>query len=120
MPKLVVLVTPLMAEAHNIAEAWQQAGAPGVTFIESYGLRRLQETGQNVDLLPGMFSALEMLRSRDKTSMMLLAVVNDSVTVERLISATHSFTGNLNNPNNGILFVIDIEQAVGLRQDNPL
>lgn len=120
MPKLVVLVTPLLAEAHHIAEAWQQAGAPGVTFIESYGLRRLQETGQEIDVLPGIFSVLEMLRSGDKNGIMLLSVVNEPQTVDRLIKATHAITGDLNNPNNGILFVIHVEQVIGLRPDNPL
>jgi hypothetical protein len=42
MPKLVVLITSHVEKALAMAEAWQAAGAPGVTLIDSHGLRRLQ------------------------------------------------------------------------------
>ena len=41
MAKLVVLITGQVEEGHVIGQAWQAAGAPSVTLVEGYGLRRL-------------------------------------------------------------------------------
>jgi hypothetical protein len=40
--------------------------APGVTFIESYGLRRLQEKSGSMEVLPGVMSMLEILRQSEE------------------------------------------------------
>jgi hypothetical protein len=115
MSKLVVLVTPLLEEAHEVVEAWQQIGVPGVTLIESYGLRQLKEASQHVEVLSGMMSMLEIMRSRERASVILFSLIKDSALVDRLIDAVDSIIGDLNGPDNGILFVIDVERAVGLR-----
>ncbi|MBZ0298387.1 MAG: hypothetical protein K8J31_01545 [Anaerolineae bacterium] len=115
MPKLVILITPLIDDAHTVADAWQQAGTPGVTFIESYGMRRLQEATHNPEVLPGIMSMIELLRNREENSVTLMSVVQDSAMADRLIDAARQIVGDLNGPDNGILFVIDVERAVGLR-----
>jgi len=114
MTKLVILITPLLDEAHDIADAWQQAGAPGVTFIESYGLGRLKQTVHNIEVLPGMMSMLDILRSREQTSITLMSIVSDTDLVDKMIDAAQAITGDLDIPNNGLIFVIDVERVVGL------
>jgi hypothetical protein len=115
MPKLVVLITPQLEAGRQIGETWQQSGAPGVTFLESYGLRRLQEEAESAEVLPGLMSMMEILRSRDRHSMMLLSVVPDARLIDQMIADAQGLLGNLNSPNNGILFVLDVERAVGVR-----
>ncbi len=116
MPKLVVLITPLLDRSHDIGDQWQQAGAPGVTFIESYGLHRLKETSKGAEVLPGFMSMVEILRNRDEHNVTIFSVVPDNDLVDRLIAATEAVIGPISNPDNGILFVLDVERAVGLRQ----
>lgn len=41
MLKLVVLVTTHVERTLDVAEAWQKAGAPGVTLVPSHGFRSL-------------------------------------------------------------------------------
>ncbi|MAS35831.1 MAG: hypothetical protein CL610_17610 [Anaerolineaceae bacterium] len=115
MAKLIVIITPLLDEAHQIAEAWQQVGAPGVTFIESYGIRRIQEASQSIEVLPGMMSMMEMLRDRDETSVTLLSLVKKPELVQTLIDTAQDIVGSFEREDNGILFVIDVETAIGLR-----
>ena len=115
MPKLVILITSRVEDCHTVGEAWQAAGAPGVTLIESYGLRRLQEVSQSLEVLPGALSLLEILRDNDEIkSVTMLSVVEENG-VEALIRATETVLGDLHQPNTGVLFVIDVERTVGLR-----
>jgi hypothetical protein len=115
MPKLIVMITPLLEEARTVAEGWQQAGAPGATFIESYGMRQLKAASQASEVLPGTISMIEIMRDQNETSVTLLCLVRDTAMVEKLLDVVKRVVGDLNGPDNGILFVIDVERAVGLR-----
>jgi nitrogen regulatory protein PII len=115
MSKLVILITSRIEEGHQIGEAWQTAGAPGVTYIESYGLRRLQEVSKSAELLPGMMSMFEILRQQEETSLIVLSVVDNDDTVNKLVSVTQEVLGDLLSPNTGVLFVLDVARAIGVR-----
>ena len=116
MPKLVVLITPMIDRSHDIGDQWQQAGAPGITFIESYGLHRMQQANAGAEVLPGFMSMIEILRNRDEHSVTMFSVVHDNALVDKLIAATEAVIGPISHPDNGILFVLDVEQALGIRQ----
>jgi nitrogen regulatory protein PII len=113
--KLVILITSRLGDTHTVGEAWQQAGAPGVTLIESFGLRRIQEASKSLEVLPGMMSLMEILRENDEIKSATMLSVVDDQHVDAIIRSTESILGDLNVPNNGVLFVIDIERAVGVR-----
>lgn len=115
MAKLVILITSQVGEGHAVGEAWQAAGAPGVTFIESYGLRRMQEASRSMEVLPGMMSLLDILRQNEETSLIVLSVVDDDTIVERLVRATGAVLGDLHLPHTGVMFVLDVERAIGVR-----
>ena len=115
MPKLVVLITPQLEEGYEIAEAWQENGAPGVTLIDGYGLFRLQEATRKSEVLPGMLSMLEIVRSRQDNNIILLCIVDDPAMADTLIGIADSKLGGLPEPHNGIAFVVDVEKVVGLR-----
>jgi hypothetical protein len=46
----------------------------------------------------------------------LLAVVNDTQPIDQLLEATERILGPLASPDTGILFVVPVEQAWGLRK----
>ncbi len=115
MSKIVVLITSQVAQGHAVGEAWQAAGAPGVTFIESYGLYRLQEHGKSSEVLPGVLSMLKILRDADAASLIVLSVVADSAAADQLIAVTEALLGDLQQPHSGLLFVLDAERVIGLR-----
>jgi nitrogen regulatory protein PII len=115
MSKLVILITSRIEEGHHVGEAWQQAGAPGVTLVGSYGLRRLQETQKSSEVLAGMISLAQIFRETEETSVIILSVVDNDAVVDKLIEVTEHLLGSLMQPNTGVLFVLDVERTVGVR-----
>jgi hypothetical protein len=121
--KLIVLITARAEEGHLIGEAWQEAGAPGVTFIEGFGLRRVQEKTRGLEVLPGMMSLTEILRQNEHTSLVVLSVLDDDTLAEQLLAVTERILGDLRQPDNGVFFIVDLARALGVfdhhRQPRP-
>jgi nitrogen regulatory protein PII len=55
-----------------------------------------------------------ILDSLEERGQMLLSVV-DNEKVDTLIEAASAVLGDLSQPYNGVLFVLDVERAVGVR-----
>ena len=116
MSKLVVLITSRLEEGYEIAEAWQQNGAPGVTLMDGHGLFHLQEATRKSGVLPGLLSMLEILRGLQINSIVLLSIVDTPAAVDKLIDIADQIIGGFSEPDNGIVFALDVERVVGLRQ----
>jgi hypothetical protein len=112
MAKLVVLVTTHVEKTLAIAEAWQKAGAPGVTLVPSHGFRTLKERTRKLEL-PHFVNLSTILKQVDDTTQMLLSVVDDNL-VDALIRATRSVLPERLTPRTGIGFVIDVEHVFGM------
>jgi hypothetical protein len=113
--KLVVLITSRVDEAQQIGAAWQEAGAPGVTFIESYGLNRLNAANRDIEVLPGTLSLLRVMRDNYDNGLVVLSLVEHDYVVDPMIAAAERILGDLREPDNGIAFVLDVERALGFR-----
>ena len=118
MSKLLILITTHIEKGLAVAEAWEQAGAPGVTLIESHGLRRLQEQSRSLEI-PLFVSMSRLLHQIEETNQTLLTVVDDDATVDRMIDAANSVLGDLCDPDTGIAFVLDVERTFGVRPCRP-
>lgn len=118
--KMVLLITAQVEQGMDVAQAWQDAGAPGVTIVRTHGLRTLQEkTRKGAVELPLVLSSMAVAMSHVISDMeapgqMLLAVVDDNQ-VEILEKAASEILGDMTEPYNGIMLVIDIERAIGVR-----
>ena len=118
--KLVVLITGHVENGLDVALAWQKAGAPGVTIVRTHGLYTLQREMHSgkVELprvIPSMAAAMaSILDNMEERGEMLLSLVDDSL-VDPLIDAATQVLGDLSQPNNGILFVLPIDMAIGVR-----
>ena len=86
MAKLVVLITTHVEKTLEIAEAWQKAGAPGVTLVPSHGFRTLKARSRKLEL-PHFVNLATILKQVDDTTQMLLSVVDDNLLV--LLNASH-------------------------------
>jgi nitrogen regulatory protein PII len=116
MPKLVVCVVDDPEKAGAVLSAWVDLGVPGVTILDSTGLGH-QVAGLGAPEDAPIFPSLErLLRAREETHRTLLAVVHDSQSIEQLVEATESIVGKLDGPDTGILFVLPVERAWGLRK----
>jgi nitrogen regulatory protein PII len=116
MSKMVFLVTSRVDKGLAVAEAWEAAGAPGVTLIESHGLHRLQQQSRLLEI-PLFVSMASLLRQIEDTNQTIFSVVEDNL-VDTLIEAAYKVLGtkDLTEEDMGIAFVIDVERVIGMRR----
>jgi nitrogen regulatory protein PII len=122
MPKLVFLVTSHIDKGLAVAEAWEAAGAPGVTLIESFGLYHLRQRSKALEL-PLFVSMAQVMREIEQTNQTLFTIVDEDL-VDQLADATCKALGvrSLDEPDTGVMFVLDVERTIGMktRRDGPL
>jgi nitrogen regulatory protein PII len=113
MYHMILLILDELEQCPSVLDAWDAAGAAGITILESTGLARVRKSALRDDL-PLMPSIESLLKGREEHHRTLFTVVEDEVQVDRIIEATLAITGNLDEPNSGALFVLPVTRAVGL------
>ncbi len=118
MAKMVFLITTYIERGLAVAEAWQEAGAPGVTLIESHGLHRLQEQSRSLEI--NLFvSMASVISQSEETNQIIFTVVDDHM-VDAIIDAACDVLGNdLTKPDTGVAFVLPVERTIGMRRTRP-
>lgn len=117
--KLVILITAQVEQGLQIAQAWQEAGAPGVTILRSHGLHTLQrEVHRGTIELPRMVFSMASAMARiidqvEERGELVLSVVDDAL-VDDLVDAAQKLLGDLAEPDNGVMFVLPVERAIGV------
>ena len=113
MYHMILLILDKLEQCPSVLDAWDAAGASGITILESTGLARVRKTALRDDL-PMMPSIDSLLKGREEHHRTLFTVVEGEAQVDRIIEATLAITGNLDEPNSGALFVLPVTRAVGL------
>lgn len=117
--KLVILITSEITNGLDVANEWQAAGAPGVTIVRAHGLVSLQQQLKTGKVeLPRMAVSFgraiaSILDSIDEKGEIVLSVCKDDL-VPLLIETTKKHL-HLGQPNQGILFTIALDDAIGIR-----
>lgn len=114
MAHLLVFVLDNLERCPAILDAWEEAGAPGVTVLESTGLGRLRRALR--DDLPLLPSLSDVLVSQELHNRTLFTVIEDEATLERVIAATERIIGDFTRPHTGLLFVVPVSRVVGLKK----
>lgn len=112
MAHLLVFVLDNLEQCPDILDAWEKAGVPGVTILESTGLGRVR--GVVRDDLPLLPSLSDILASRELHHRTLFTVVEDEATLERVIAATEQVIGDFSRHHTGLLFVVPVSRVLGL------
>lgn len=119
--KLLVLITSKTESGLQVANAWREAGAPGVTIINSHGLYTLQEqvTRGSIELpltaATSMTSAMAyVLDNMEHTNHVIISLAPKEM-IDHLVSVTEGVLGDLTAPYTGVFFVVDVERHVGVR-----
>jgi len=113
MHYMVLFVLDNPDRCTNILDVWETVGVTGITILESTGLGRMRESNIRDDL-PLMPSLMNLLRTREEHHRTLFTVVEDEAMVDKLIEATQSVVGPLEQPNTGILFVMPVSRVIGM------
>jgi nitrogen regulatory protein PII len=116
MAYLVVLVLDDPDLCRDVLDAWEAAGAPGVTILDSSGLGRVRQAGIRDDV-PLMPSLSDLFRRQEDHHRTLFSVVKDQSQVEAIAQATQAITGELDRGHTGLLFVVPVSQVYGLHKE---
>ena len=113
--EMVVLVLDDLHKVARVLEAWREVGVSGITIWDSRGLGRTLHYRRLLDDVPLMPSLDWLLQPREDDHCTLFTLVDCEELVERLIDVTEAITGSLDGEDRGILFVLPVSRAVGVR-----
>lgn len=119
MPQLVVVVLTENQICDAVVRTWAEIGVYGATIFESAGLRQILHDQAPRDDLPLMPSLRAILGSGEVKQRTLFTVVPDDFDLEALMARTEAQVGNFEAPNTGILFVVPVTRALGLKRAAP-
>lgn len=100
---------------NDLLDGWEEAGTSGVTIFPSIGLatykdkRALQE---DFPIIPNLEDLVESSLNHTRT---LFTIVKNQEIVDAIYKSTCEIIGDLNQPHTGILFVLPVHQAFGIR-----
>lgn len=115
MPNLVVAVLPNMQRCQDVLDAWERFGVPGVTILESIGLHRLKQVFGRRDDVPLIPSLRHLVETEEYHHRTIFTVVGDDFDLDGLLAATEGVIHDFNAPDSGIVFVVPVVRALGLR-----
>ncbi|MFN2145673.1 MAG: CBS domain-containing protein [Anaerolineales bacterium] len=111
-------ITLLVVILHNLdllselLDAWTSIGIPGTTLLPSIG------GYQAVDQLKrgGLASLLSIMEQASPNQRMILSLIDNPNTLALAVSEAERVVGGFDRPHSGILFTIDVGDALGLRK----
>lgn len=119
--KLIILITADSKLGLEVALRWQEAGAPGVTLLRSFGLYSLQSKISSDSLEVPMHIGRSMislmtyaLREMEHTNHVLLSVVPKEM-IPTLLDEARAVMGDLTEPNHGVAFVVPLDEVIGVQ-----
>lgn len=113
MKQMVVMVINNPEQCMSVLDAWEAAGATGITILESTGLVRIRR-GAARDDLPLLPSLLDMMRGSESHHRTIFSVVDDEAQAQALIEATERTFQEMdehNIENSGVLFVLPVSET---------
>jgi hypothetical protein len=114
--KMILFVLNDPAKVLDLLNAWREAGANGATVLFSSGMGRIHQAAALRDDLPLMPSLSDFYGKDEELSRTLFTVVKDDKMVTRLIAATRSVVGDLEQLDTGLLVVLPVEHAEGFEK----
>lgn len=114
MSHLLVFVLNNLEQYSDILDAWEEAGAPGITILESTGVGHIRSVVR--DDLPLMPSLSDLLASQEMHHRTLFTVIEDEQTLDKVIEATERVVGDFTRHHSGLLFVVPVSRALGLQK----
>ncbi|MFN8505630.1 hypothetical protein [Kouleothrix sp.] len=114
MPQVIVMVLTDATQLEPLINAWTDAGARGVTIIDSTGMARLSGgwTRDDTPLFPSLRDLLEQADPDHRT----LFTVADDAQVDALVAAAQRVVGDFDAADSGLLFTVPVGRVLGLRR----
>lgn len=113
MYHMIMLILDDINQCTTILEAWEAQGVGGITILESTGMGRVKKLSIRDDI-PLMPSLSRLLQTREERHRTLFTVVETEEMVDRIIQTTEEIIGDMETPNNGVIFVLPVSRVKGL------
>ena len=117
MMHMIVFVLHDTGKLADVLDAWEQAGVKGITIIPSAGVGRLRAEDILREDLPLMPSLEDLAEAPEKFNRTLVTMIECDEMIEKVVAATESVVGKLEEPNTGILVVVPLSHAYGLERN---
>ena len=113
---LILFVLDNPDKLEDLLNAWEEAGTRGATVLVSTGMNRMLNRGlrDDIPLMPGLDDFYKRVEDYHRT---LFTIVKDDSVLQKIVEATQSVVGDLNQPNTGILVVLPTAQVFGLEKN---
>lgn len=112
MYTLLVVILHNLDLLPELLEAWKKVGIPGTTLLSSQGgyqaVNQLQRGG-----LANLLSIMEQASPNQR---MILSLIDNNETLSIAISEAERVVGGFDRPNSGILFTMEVGDALGLKK----
>lgn len=115
MPNMVMVVMPDLVKFHDVLDAWERCGVSGVTILESLGMHKFRQMNAGRDDLPLIPSLRSLMESEEYHHRTAFTVLDDDFDLDRLVEATQRVVGDFDAPNSGLMLVVPVARAWGLR-----
>ncbi len=115
MKQLIVFILNDIDKSADLLEAWDSAGARGITCINTTGIGNISNAAQMSDL-PFYLGLADILKSQTNHHCTFFTVVDDETLLDNLIEAAEEITGGLSTADTGFLFTVPVNNIYGMRK----
>lgn len=111
---LILLVLQDVTKLDEVIQAWEQAGVNGITILRSLGMANVRKVGLREDM--PIIPSLDDFLHHEDFNRTIFTVTDSETMVDNVISVTEAITGDLDQPNTGVLVVLPVLRARGLHR----
>ena len=104
-----------LGQFDDLIASWDEVGVRNVTILASTGLGKLKKHHYRDDL-PLIPSLEDLFDTPEITSRTLMTVIHDEGLIEKLVEQTEKVVGSLDDPDTGVLFVLPVMRAYGVKK----
>ena len=115
MLTLVIVILHNLDYLPDLLEAWKKAKVPGVTILQSAGGFQAEELAQR----SGLAGLLKLFEANTASQRMIFSLIDDPDILEVAISEADRVVRGFDRPHSGILFTVEVGQALGMKKWAP-
>ena len=108
---LVVVIMHNPHHTHNLLRAWEHAGVPGATILDSKGAHRVMKGIR--DDLPILGGLEDFETKQERRNRLIFSIVPNQEMIDIMREASQEVIGSFGQENTGLFFVVPIVEAVG-------
>ncbi len=112
---MVLFVLQETEKLDDLLDAWEEAGAPGITVLPSIGLVDFKEKRALREDFPIIPNLEDMVESPQNHTRTLFSIVKSEAIADAIYEATIKLVGELDRPKSGIFVVLPVSKAYGIR-----